>query len=118
MFGHAASESDCRSTDVGSACAGVDFDPVSELLTFTAFSQVNDTRCINVNITDDNEFEGDETFPVQLMTQGNFVSATTVTIVDNEGMAHIVLLSLSCLFLSLPPSIQTPRHFLHLAPDL
>ena len=64
-----------------------DYALMTTALTFPAES--TDMQCADITITDDDVFEGDETFTVTIdvttpgVMQGN--NMTTVTIVDNDG---------------------------------
>ena len=72
-----------------SAEAGSDYTTISTPLEFPAALSSDTTQCATVNITEDDTFEGDETFTVELSTttpgvvEGNNV--TTITITDNDG---------------------------------
>ena len=73
-----------------SAAAGSDYTTTSSTL---EFSTSGNMQCIFVNITDDGDFEQDETFTVMLtvLTSGVTLGDDTcnVTITDNEGKCAI-----------------------------
>ena len=79
---------------VGSAMAGSDYIMTSNsTLEFPIGSTDSDMRCLTVTISDDTEFEGDETFNVELTIDTAGVNegtiTTEVTITDNEGQCYI-----------------------------
>ena len=75
---------------LGSAVAGSDYTVASSTLTFPATTSTDDPmQCVNISITDDDEFEGNETFTVTLTTTNPQVTVgnteTAIIITDNEG---------------------------------
>ena len=74
---------------VVSATAGSEFIPISIPLKYPPGPANGNMMCINISITDDQLFEGNETFMVRLsnpMPSRVMLNAnTTVTIIDDEG---------------------------------
>ena len=72
--------------------AGVDYRPLDVTLTF---SETVTAIIVNVTLLNDNALEGDEDFKARLSTSsGSNVglwSDTIITIVDDDGKAHLVL---------------------------
>ena len=69
--------------------AGSDYTSVSSVQTFTSGSNNGSTRCIDIRITDDNAFEGNESFRITLSTADSNVvlgTDTDVTITDYNGV--------------------------------
>ena len=68
---------------------GHDYTGVTSFLVFVSQSTNSATRCADISITDDDVFEGDQTFIVTLTTPDTSVvlgsTDTVVTITDNDG---------------------------------
>ena len=79
---------------IGSALENTDYTTISSALMFPAGSANTTVQCVNITITDDDIFEGDETFTVGLtvntsgVMEGNTITAITIT--DNEGYLYYV----------------------------
>ena len=69
------------------ALADSDYIAASMNITFTSGSPVGNMVCFNVTIIDDNVIENDEAFTVtlSLLSTGEQIGQTTITIIHDEG---------------------------------
>ena len=66
--------------------AGTDFIGVFSVQTFVPGSKSGDTKCVQITILDDTDFEAAKNFNVVLgSSNSNMRLATLVTIMDNDG---------------------------------
>ena len=77
--------------------AGHDFVGISLEMYFPAGSIRGDEQCVNINITDDDEFEKQENFTVTLNVEmQSFETLFIISDNDNEGKQH------ACMYVSSP----------------
>ena len=81
-----------------------DFDPVSDSLSFTAGSVTGDEVCINVTLVDNDAFEKDEYFTVEVASEVNVVVHNNLTlhIMDEDGMLLEWYIQIVCCSLHAP----------------
>ena len=91
-----------------------DYIAVLTTQTFTSGSRNGATRCIEINIVDDNIFEGTQYFVISLeLTMRNphvllDVAATNITILDFDGMCNLLNVTLSEACYLLDVSVSLP----------
>ena len=90
-----------------------DFESLSSTLTFSSGSSVGATKCANISIIDDDVFEGNQYFSLQLATRNPHVmvgtAVTRVTITDYDGKYwKLVLLCLNDRTFAADVSVSLP----------